>query len=59
MGGVKIPAGHTSIFFNVGSDRGDDVRGLLGFLGIQVALSSVNLLALTFLKGLSHEIEMG
>jgi hypothetical protein len=48
MGGVKIPAGHTPIFFNVGGDRGNDVRCLLGFHGIQVALSSVNLLVLTF-----------
>jgi hypothetical protein len=38
MGRGKIPAGDTPVFFNVSGDRGDDVCGSLGLLGIQVAL---------------------
>jgi hypothetical protein len=30
--------GHTQVFFNIGGDIGNDIRGLLGLLGIQDVL---------------------
>ncbi len=36
--GGEISVGHTPVFFNIGGNIGDDIRGLLGLLGVQDVL---------------------